>query len=91
MKTQKLKTKNLDDTSLTLTLEPNSSIYTRTLFDLSPSIHGRWTMVIEMCWRATLVVHGASMVDEGEGGCGVDVLAVLRWFVEEREGWRRGK
>ena len=32
-----------------------------------------------------LAVHGASMVDEGEGGCGVDVLAVLRWFVQERE------
>jgi len=41
MKTQKLKTKTLDYTSLTLTLELKSSIHTQTLFDLGPSIHTR--------------------------------------------------
>jgi len=85
MKTQKFKTKNPEYTSITLALEPNSSICTQTLFDLSPSIRVRWAVVMEMCWHATLVVYRASMVDEGEGGCCVDVLTVLRWFVEERE------
>jgi len=29
-----------------------------------------------------LAVHGASIVDEGEGGCGVDVPAVLQWKID---------
>jgi len=28
---------------------------------------------------AALAGHGALMVDEGDGGCGIDVLVMLQW------------